>query len=73
MSGDKHNTSKLSNIIAIVVSALFAAVAIGGYQRTNDITQLMLFMALAVVAFGIVKLLFVGINKLLDSIGDDRP
>jgi hypothetical protein len=33
----------------------------------------MLFMALAVVAFGVVKLLFVGINKLLDSIGDDRP
>ncbi|MCO4756387.1 MAG: hypothetical protein KC477_00115 [Oceanospirillaceae bacterium] len=73
MSEDKHNTSKLSNIIAIVVSALFAAVAIAGYQRTNDIKQLMLFMALAVVAFGVVKLLFVGINKLLDSIGDDRP
>lgn len=73
MSEDKHNTSKLSNIIAIVVSALFAAVAIAGYQRTNDIKQLMFFMALAVVAFGIVKLAFVGINKLLDSIGDDRP
>ncbi|MGB0467448.1 MAG: hypothetical protein ACPGF7_07980 [Pontibacterium sp.] len=67
---DKHNTQKLSNIIAIVVSAVFTALGVAGYQRTDDIMQLMLFMGLAVIAFGIVKLLFTGINKLLDSLGD---
>ncbi len=72
MSTDKHNTRKMSTIIAIVVSALFAAVGVAGYQRTDDIMQLMLFMGLAVIAFGIVKVLFIGINKLLDSMGDDK-
>lgn len=72
MSKDTHNTKKLSTIIAIVVSALFAAVGVAGYQRTNDITQLMLFMALALLAFGIVKVLFIGVNKLLDSMSDDK-
>ena len=70
---NRHNTSRLSNIIAIVVSAFFAAIAVAGYQRTNDIQQLMLFMGLAVLAFGIAKVAFVGINKLLDSVDNDRP
>lgn len=72
MSEDKHKTAKLSNILAILVSAFFAAVAVAGNQRTGDMMQLMAFMGLAVLAFGIVKLLFMGINKLLDSMGDGQ-
>lgn len=70
-SEDKHKTSKISTIIAVIVSAFFAAVAVAGYQRTGDLKQLMLFMGLAVLAFGIVKVLFIGINKLLDTIPED--
>lgn len=73
MAEDRHNTSRLSNIIAIVVSAFFAAIAVAGYQRTNDIQQMMLFMGLAVLSFCIVKLAFVGINKVLDSVDNDKP
>lgn len=72
MAEDKHKTSRLSTIVAIVVSAFFAAVAVAGYQRTDDMMQLMLFMGLAVLAFGVVKLAFVGINKLLDSVDDGK-
>lgn len=69
---DKHKTAKLSNILGVIVSAIFAAVGVAGFQRTDDVQQLMLFMALAVLAFGVVKVLFLGINKLLDTIDDDR-
>lgn len=69
---DKHKTAKLSNVLGVVVSAVFAAVGVAGFQRTHDITQLMLFIVLAVLAFGVVKVLFMGINKLLDAVDEDR-
>ncbi|WP_156948437.1 hypothetical protein [Marinobacterium jannaschii] len=67
---DKHNTRKISNIVAIVVSAFFAAIGVAGYQRTGDLTQLMVFVALAVLAFAVVKLLFGLVNKVLDHFSD---
>jgi len=68
---DRHRTGRISNLLAIVVSAFFVAVGVAGYARTEDPRQLLLFLALAVVAFGVVKLAFYGINRLLDSI-DER-
>lgn len=69
---DKHKTAKLSNTLGVIVSAIFAAVGVAGFQRTDDVKQLMLFMVLAVLAFGVVKVLFMGINKLLDTLDDGR-
>ncbi|WP_432694890.1 hypothetical protein ACQUQP_10020 [Marinobacterium sp. YM272] len=54
--------------MAIIASAFFAAVGLAGYQRTDDIRQLLLFVGLAILAFGVVKLAFFGINRLLDKI-----
>ncbi|SEF76497.1 hypothetical protein [Marinobacterium lutimaris] len=65
---DRHRTGKISNLLAIIASAFFAAVGIAGYQRTEDVRQLLLFVALAALAFGVVKLAFYGINRLLDKI-----
>jgi 4-hydroxybenzoate polyprenyltransferase len=65
---DRHRTAKISSLLAVIASAFFAAVGLAGYGRTGDPMQLFLFLALAVLAFGTVKLAFYGINRLLDSI-----
>ncbi len=67
---DKHKTGRISQVLAIVVSLFFVFIGVSGYQRTDDITVLMLFGVLAVLGYFIVKLLFLGINKLLDSLDD---
>jgi hypothetical protein len=65
---DRHRTARISNLLAIIISAFFVAVGVAGYQRTEDPRQLLLFVAIAAAAFGLVKLAFFGINRLLDSI-----
>lgn len=65
---DRHRTGRISNLLAIIASAFFAAVGLAGYQRTDDIRQLLLFLGLAALAFAVVKLAFFGINRLLDKI-----
>ena len=67
MSEDRHKTRLIARILAIVVSALFA---VAGYQHTGDITQLLVFLVISVIAYGAVILIFKGIDKLLDSIDD---
>lgn len=68
MQRDRHNTRRISNVLGILVSAFFAAVAVAGYQRTGDLLQLLLFLLLAVAAFAVVRLVFHGVNRLLDSL-----
>jgi len=68
---DKHNLKRISTVLAILVSAFFAAIAIAGYQRTGDPNQLLVFLLLAALSFAIVKFLFAGISRLLDKI--DSP
>ena len=68
MSEDRHNTYKISQWVAYLVSGFFLLIAVFGYQRTGDIFQLLTFAGLAVLGFVIVKLLFKGINYLLDSL-----
>ncbi len=68
---DKHNTRKISRIIAVVVSAVFAALAVAGFNRTGDVTQLVLFLGLSGFSYMLVIYLFKGINRLLDAV-DDR-
>ncbi|MBR9828566.1 MAG: hypothetical protein GYB41_07985 [Oceanospirillales bacterium] len=65
---DKHNLQRISTVLAIIASAFFAAVAIAGFQRTGDMMQLLLFLALALASYVIVKGLFLGIGRLLDKI-----
>lgn len=64
---DKHKTKRLSQIVAVVFSAVIAALGVAGYQRTEDPLQLGLFFLLSVVGYFIVILLFSGINRVLDS------
>lgn len=68
MAVDKHNTGRISQILAIVVAIFFLIIAFSGYQRTGDITLALMFGLLAVLGYFIVKLLFFGVNKLLDSL-----
>ena len=69
MSGnDPHKLKKISNWVAVAVSAFFAAVAVAGYQNTQDIGQLVAFLALAVVAVFVVKGAFWLIGYLLDKL-----
>lgn len=65
---DKHNTGRISQVLAIVVALFFLIIAFSGYQRTGDITLALMFGVLAVLGYFVVKLLFVGVNKLLDSL-----
>lgn len=69
---DKHNTGRISQILALLVAAFFVIVAVTGYQKTDDIKVLMLFSVLALVGYAVVKLLFVGVNKLLDSLDNNH-
>jgi len=67
---DQHKTKRLANIIGIVFSAVIAVLGFAGYQRTNDILQLLLFLMLAALGYLIVIVLFKGVNKILDSLDD---
>ncbi|WP_417224457.1 hypothetical protein [Amphritea sp.] len=67
---DKHKTGLISQVLSIVVSLFFVFIAVSGYQRTGDISLAMLFGLLAVVGYFMVKFLFLGVNKLLDSLDD---
>ncbi|MCV6611094.1 MAG: hypothetical protein OIF55_10030 [Amphritea sp.] len=69
---DKHNTGRISQILALLVAAFFVIVAVTGYQKTDDIKVLMLFGVLALVGYAVVKFLFVGVNKLLDSLDNNH-
>ncbi len=70
MQQDKHRTKRLANIVAVVFSAVIAALGVAGYQRTEDPLQLLLFLGLACLGYFIVILLFKGINKMLDSLDE---
>lgn len=67
---DKHKTKSIARIILIIVSALFVAIGIAGYQRTQDEMQLFLFIGLAIIASFMVIGLFKGVDKLLDKLDD---
>ena len=69
---DKHDTGRISQILALLVAAFFVIVAVTGYQKTDDINVLMLFGVLALVGYAVVKFLFVGVNKLLDSLDNNH-
>ncbi|WP_261844622.1 hypothetical protein [Aliamphritea ceti] len=71
MTEDRHNTARLANWLSYLVGIFFVAIALFGYQRTGDALQLLAFLVLALVGFCVVKLLFSGINRLLDSL--DKP
>ncbi len=67
MTQDRHKTGTVSKWLAIAISAFFVAAGVAGYRRTGDPQLLLLFLALAIVSFGVVKLAFYAINRLLDS------
>jgi len=68
---DRHKTQRIARVLALTVSALFAAIAVAGFQRTGDFLQLGVFLALSVVAYFVIVFIFKGVDRLLDSV-DDR-
>ncbi|MCD8512958.1 MAG: hypothetical protein LRY63_06005 [Nitrincola sp.] len=72
MSEDKHRTVKIRNLMGIVVSALFVIVGIAGFQRTQDPMLLVAFVIMAILSFGIISLVFRLVDRLLDSLDQDR-
>ena len=71
MSDDRHNTKKLSLVLATIVSAIFFAIGVAGYQRTGDVIQLVVFLGVSALSFMVVVFIFKGIDRLLDAV-DDR-
>ena len=69
---DKHNTTRISQVLSIQVSLFFVVIAFAGYQKTGDIKLALLFVGLAVIAYFFVKLLFMGVDRLLDSLDNKR-
>ena len=68
---DKHRTKRLSQIVAVIFSAVIASLGVAGYQRTEDPLQLILFIGLAIVGYFLVIFLFRIVNRILDSL--DKP
>lgn len=68
MTEDKHKTGRISQVLAIIVALFFLFVAVSGYQKTGDLSLALMFGLLAFLGYFIVKLLFFGVNKLLDSL-----
>lgn len=69
---DRHNTRRIRNLLAIIVSAFFAVVGVAGFQRTGDPLLLLAFVLLAAISAGLVCLIFRGVNWLLDSLDGNR-
>jgi len=67
---DRHNLKSVSRWVAIVFSALIAALGVAGYQRTGDLVQLLVFLGISLLGYFIVIFLFYGIGRLLDSLDD---
>ncbi|SFG61335.1 hypothetical protein [Neptunomonas qingdaonensis] len=72
MSEDRHKTGLIARILAIFMSALFAVIAVAGYQRTGDIVQLLVFLVVSALSYIVIIYIFKGIDKLLDSVDDRR-
>ena len=68
---DKHRTKRLSQIVAVIFSAVIASLGVAGFQRTEDPLQLLLFIGLAVLGYFLVIFLFRIVNRILDSL--DKP
>ncbi len=73
MHEDRHRTAKLRNIMGIVVSAFFVIVGVAGFQRTQDPMLLLAFVVMAILSFGIISLVFRLVDRLLDSLDQNRP
>ena len=69
---DRHGTRRISRIAASLTALFFAVIGVAGFGRTGDPQQLLLFLVLALVAFGLVTLLFRGVDRVLDSLEQRR-
>lgn len=73
MQNDKHHTRKIRNLLSIVVSAFLVVIGVAGFQRTGDPMLLVAFIVMAVISFGIISLIFRLVDRLLDSLDQQRP
>ncbi|MDF2182926.1 hypothetical protein [Neptuniibacter sp. CAU 1671] len=71
-NNDRHNLQRISRWVALVFSALIAALGVAGYQRTGDLIQLAVFLGISLLGYFVVLLLFYGIGRLLDSLDDSQ-
>ena len=69
---DRHNLGWIRKLVSMVFSALFAVLGVLGYKNSGDLVQLALFLSVAALSWGVVYLLFMGIERVLDSLDDQR-
>lgn len=69
---DRHGTRRIARIAASLMAVFFVAIGAAGFQRTGDSALLLLFLVLAPAGFGVVLLLFRGVDFVLDSLDRRR-
>lgn len=69
---DRYRLSGIRLFISVLLSALFTVLGVLGYRQTGDLLQLLLFLVVALVSWGVVYLLFWGVERVLDSLDDQR-
>lgn len=69
---DRYRLSGIRLVLSVILSALFTVLGVLGYRQTGDILQLLLFLVVALVSWGVVYLLFWCVERVLDSLDDQR-
>lgn len=69
---DPHRLNGVKRVLSIVLSALFAVLGVLGFQQTGDSVQLVLFMGLSLLSIGVVHMLFALIERVLNSLDNDK-
>lgn len=69
---DPHRLNGIKRGLSLVLSALFAVLGVLGFQQTGDSVQLILFIGLAALSVGVVRLLFALIERVLNSLDNEN-
>ncbi|HSG02523.1 MAG TPA: hypothetical protein VLA39_02240 [Marinobacterium sp.] len=69
---DPHRLNGIKRVLGLLLSALFVVLGVLGYRQTGDILQLALFIAVALIAVGVVQLLFALIERVLNSLDNEN-
>ncbi len=69
---DRYRLSGIRLVLSVILSALFTVLGVLGYRQTGDLLQLLLFLVVALVSWGVVYLLFWCVERVLDSLDDQR-
>ena len=71
-AADPHRLNGFKRVLSLVLSALFAVLGVLGFQQTGDAVQLLLFLGLSLLSIGVVHLLFSLIERILNSLDNEK-